>query len=87
MLDTKGLLFTLKFFAFLFAVVFIVRFSADTVVENTFAPEFYQAQVAYLMPTLPPDEIKLGFVGDIMMDRDVEKKILKEGGAGEILKK
>ena len=80
MLDTKGLLFTLKFFAFLFAVVFIVRFSADTVVENAFAPEFYQAQVAYLMPTLPPDEIKLGFVGDIMMDRDVEKKILKEGG-------
>lgn len=44
-----------------------------------FQPEEYFSGNAVVSPR-NPEILKLAFVGDIMLDREVEKKILKEGG-------
>ena len=79
--DREGFLFSLGFIILIIFSVFTARLYGDFLGTAFFSPEIYFAKGAANVQEAVPQEkiIKLAFVGDIMLDRGVEQKILKEG--------
>jgi len=89
-LDTKGILFTLKFFGVIgifFALVQAVFFFYGEYKISDIISDEVDAKISDLKNKNKANvinfnsnkEIKLGFVGDIMLDRNVERAILTKG--------
>lgn len=94
--DKKGFLFFIKFTFFVLTLIIFAHYGAGSFAENILHTTFYNtasadtqlAALAYkrqekqLSPKNPDSEtiLTLGFVGDIMFDRNIEKVIMEAGG-------
>lgn len=94
--DRKGFLFFIKFTFFILILIVSVHYGSNVFAENTLHTIFYNtasadtqlAAIAHKrqQKQQQPEEViventfTLGFVGDIMLDRQIKKVIMKNGG-------